>query len=429
MMPPRHGKSELCSKYFPAWYLGMHPNDRIILTSYEADFARHWGRRARNILEEDGGSLFGVNIRSDSHAADRWDILGTDGGMFTAGAGGPITGRGADVAIIDDPIKNAEDANSETIREKIWDWYHSTFATRLHKQGRIIIIATRWHEDDLIGRLLKEQPDKWDVIKYTAIAERDEDWGTWSRKEGDPLCNELIPLEQLKEHMHHEYWWSALYQQRPYPRGGGLFKREDFEIVSTIPQSRIKVRAWDLAASEKKDAKRTAGVLLSKDAEGVYYVEDAIIGKWSPGKRDAVIKQTAQLDGRSVVVKIEQEPGSGGIAQVDSIIRSLNGFSVEGVPITGDKISRADPVASQAGIKNIKILQGSWNQEFLREIEAFPQGTYKDQVDALSLAFNYLAQKKWLAPTRPVRFEKDWRDEIPDMGMGGGEDWRDRYPI
>lgn len=166
-LPPRHGKSEFISKYFTAWVLGKFPDTRIILASYEADFAASWGRKARDLLEEHGPSLFGVRVSGKSSAANRWDIEGHEGGMVTAGVNGPITGKGADIAIIDDPVKNDQEAMSETYRTRAWEWYKSTFRTRLQRDGAIILIMTRWHQDDLAGKLLqaqKEGGEKWDVV-------------------------------------------------------------------------------------------------------------------------------------------------------------------------------------------------------------------------------------------------------------------------
>ncbi len=191
-MPPRHGKSEFISKYFPAWFLGTFPDKRIILTSYESEYAASWGRKARNLLEEHGRELFGVRIAGDSSAADRWDIAGRDGGMNTAGAGAAITGKGANVAIIDDPVKNDTDAMSETKRAAVWEWYRATLRTRLEGDPRaIILVMTRWHEDDLAGRLLKAQAaatsgpcKRWDVLELPALAEPGDPLG---RPPGAPL--------------------------------------------------------------------------------------------------------------------------------------------------------------------------------------------------------------------------------------------------
>jgi len=151
--PPRHGKSEFISKYFPAWYLGMYPENRVMLTSYEANFARSWGRKARNVLDEFGKDWFNVTVSTEQKSAVDWET-NHGGGMVTAGVGGALTGRGANLLIIDDPIKNAEEAISETIRDKQWDWWQSTASTRLEPGGIVVVMATRWHKDDLIGKLL-----------------------------------------------------------------------------------------------------------------------------------------------------------------------------------------------------------------------------------------------------------------------------------
>jgi predicted phage terminase large subunit-like protein len=438
MLPPRHGKSEFISKYFPAWYLLRNPEKRIILASYEADFASSWGRKARELVEE-YGPQFNIHLRQDSHAANRWDLKGHNGGMQTAGVRGPLTGKGGDVLILDDPVKSDEEANSEVYREKTWDWFLATFSTRLHKGGTIIVIQTRWNEDDLTGRILKAQKtggDKWDVLNLPAIAEKREDFGFLKRKVGDPLCTDLIPHKMLTEIQGRlgDYWWNALYQQRPFPRGGGIFKREAIERIDHMPPNVMRVRGWDLAAS--KTGKRTAGVLLAKTSDGTYIIENVVTDKLEPSARDALIKRTAQEDGPGVPVKIEQEPGSGGIAQIHSLVRMLHGYHVEGVKVTGDKMTRADPVASQSNVGNMKILDAEWNERFLGELEAFPTGAYMDQVDALSLAFNALAHRSMDAGVYsrlPERLRKNEMEKefgaSRDFGFDRKEDWHDSLPI
>ena len=228
-VPPRHGKSEFISKWFPAWFAGMYPNKRVMLASYEADFAAGWGRKARAILEE-WGHLFGVQVDPASRAANRWGILGASGGMQTAGAGGPLTGSGADILVVDDPIKNAEEAYSDTIRAKLWDWWLSTAYSRIEPGGVAIVLHTRWHEDDLIGRLIQEMEnggEAWEVINFPAIAEEHDVLG---RKPGEslwPARYDESALERIKNTIG-PYWWSSLYQQRPSPLEGGMFKREWF---------------------------------------------------------------------------------------------------------------------------------------------------------------------------------------------------------
>jgi predicted phage terminase large subunit-like protein len=437
-MPPRHGKSCLISQYFPAWYLGTFPGRRVLLASYESDFAASWGRKARDILEEFGPSIFGVKVRSSSSAANRWDIDGHPGGMVTAGARAAITGRGMDLGIIDDGVKDADEAGSQTYRDRTWDWYLSTFSTRLHRDGAIVVVGTRWHEDDLIGRILEAQGsggDQWEVLSLPAVAEAEEELDGFHRSIGDPLCPELIPLDMLQsiEARVGDYWWATLYQGRPYPRGGGIFRTEAIKLLEAPPPHILKVRAWDLAASV--DGKKTAGLLLGKGKDGEFCVIDVVAGRWLPGDRDRVISETAELDGADVPIRIEQEPGSGGIAQIHNIARRLPGFKVEGMRVTGSKMSRADPVASTVNLGNFSIVRGNWSRGFLEELEAFPSGSFCDQVDALSLAFSFLAARRFPQPPlaagfRPQRDADDWRNElesIQDDRRRGG-DWRREFP-
>ena len=231
-MPPRHGKSWLTSLYTPAWYLSLWPDRNIILASYEATFAATWGRNVRNFLQENQSNL-GVRLADDSLSADRWNTT-QGGGMVTAGIGGPITGRGGHLLIIDDPIKNWEEASSDLIREKQIEWFNSTLDTRAEPEASIIVLMTRWHERDLAGYLLTEHYDKWEEIKLPAIAEENDPLG---RVVGEALCPERYNVETLAniQAAVGPRVWSSLYQQRPAPLEGNLFKEEMFEF-GNIPQ-------------------------------------------------------------------------------------------------------------------------------------------------------------------------------------------------
>lgn len=221
--PPRHGKSELCSKYLPACFLGNYPDKRVILASYEANYARSWGRKARNVLEEWGRDLYGVGISEQQSAAVDWEIQGREGGMITAGVGGPITGRGAHLLIVDDPIKNAEEALSETVRDNIWDWWQSTAITRLEPGGKAIVIATRWHQEDLSGRLIaaSESGDGPKVRRMTFPAISDE---------GYALFPERYPIDKLEaiKLKTDLFWWLCLYMQHPSLHGRAEWPAEYF---------------------------------------------------------------------------------------------------------------------------------------------------------------------------------------------------------
>ena len=314
--------------------------------------------------------------------------------MVTAGVRGPITGRGAHVAIIDDPVKNDQEAQSKTHRETVWDWYRATFSTRLQDNGAIILVMTRWHEDDLAGRLLQAAEDggeTWEVLKLPAIAEGDDALG---REPGEPLCPELFPLpalESIRDRLG-SYWWAALYQQRPAPPGGTVFKRHWFKVVDGPPPGLNYVRYWDLATSTRDTADWTAGARVGADQDGNLYIVDMVRQKaeWPDTRR--LIVATAQIDGRGTRVGVEKVAFQ--LAAWQDLMREpgLLGHAVEPVPVDRDKVLRAQPWAARAEAGKVYVVRGSWNTDFLAEAEAFPHGQHDDQVDAVSGAVQMLAQ-------------------------------------
>jgi len=405
-MPPRHGKSEYCSRYLPAWFAGKFPDKRVMLGSYEADFAAQWGRRARNTLEEFGLHLFGVSVAGDSSAANRWGIAGREGGMQTAGVGGPFTGKGADLLIVDDPIKGFEEAASETWRDKTWEWWLQNAYTRLEPGGTAIIIATRWHEDDLTGRILEEMKnggEKWKLVRLPAIAEEEDAIG---RRKGEALWDARYPLadlERIKLTLG-PHRFEALYQQNPSPPEGGMFKREWFEIVDADACPVMfdsLVRAWDFAGTEG-DGDWTAGVLIGQKGLDVFAI-DVVRGQWGSGTRDERVFATAcqdeELYGEKVQIWFPQDPGQAGKGQAEGLVMKLRGYRVKYEPVSGDKETRADPMASTAWAgwkqgRRIKVVRAAWNRAFLDELCTFPNGKHDDQVDAAALAFVKLVKGK-----------------------------------
>lgn len=232
-MPPRHSKSLTCSQHLPAWYLGRNPDHRVLLASYGAEFAESWGRKARDLLVE-FGHWFGVSVSDQSAAANRWDIEGRLGGMQTAGVGGPMTGKGAHLLIIDDPVKDAAEANSAARQQKVWEWFQAVAYTRLEPNATIVVIQTRWSQMDLAGRLLDAMAnggEKWRHLNFPAIAEDNDVLG---RKPGEALWPERYDVTALAaiEKMVGPYYWSALYQQRPTPAEGAVFKRDWFRYYT-----------------------------------------------------------------------------------------------------------------------------------------------------------------------------------------------------
>lgn len=399
-MPPRHGKSQLTSCYFPAWYLGVYPDRNVILTSYNSEYAAEWGRKTRDVISEFGPELWGISVNRETNAAARWRVAGHLGGMYSVGAMGSLTGRGGELIVIDDPIKNAEEAASETFRNKLYEWYQTVLMTRLQRGGAIVLVMTRWHEDDLAGRLLKAQADgtgdTWRHIKLPAMAEENDPLG---RPMGAALCPELIPQIQLEAIRNSigEYGWATLYQQRPYPRGGGLFRPERIEIVTEEQlkdeQFEEPVRAWDIASSTALKNDRSAGVKMAYwPRRKKWLIMDAAFGRWAPEDRNNHILQKALMDGYDVRVLVEKQPGAAGVDFCNSMTELLSAWSVEHIRANGSKEVRADPFAGQVNIGRVAMLKADWNQELLRELEAFPSGDHDDIVDACVHAYTKLSR-------------------------------------
>ncbi|MCS3923869.1 phage terminase large subunit [Methanosalsum natronophilum] len=401
-MPPRHGKSMLTSQYFPAWYLGHFPDKRIILTSYEADFAAGWGRKARNVLSEYGPELFGISVASRSSAVNRWDIEGHIGGMSTAGVGGAITGKGADLLIIDDPHKNAEEANSKTYRDKAGEWYRSTAYTRLEPGGAVIIIQTRWHQDDLSGRLLEEEPDKWTVINLPALATENDPLG---RNKGDALFPKRYSVEALDviRKTLGSYWWNALYQQQPQALEGGTFKREYFKYaqlhdsIFTLSNKK-KVRYQDCtifqtcdpAASTKSNADYFVLSTWAQTHDNELILIDVLRTRLESPDQINLFKQ--QYTRWQPAFQAVESTGLG---------KTLYQMLVrEGLPIRElradiDKITRALPAAARMESGSVYFLhQAAWLSEFEDELLSFPTGSHDDQVDTLSYAIQLMVKPR-----------------------------------
>lgn len=420
--PPRHGKSELVSRRFPAWVLGRNPDTRIIAASYSADLALRLSRDVQRIIDSEpykrlfpDTRLNTSNVRTVAggtvRTAEFWEVVDKQGAYRAAGAGGGITGMGAELLILDDPFKDRDEANSATIRQSRWDWYVSTFYTRLQKGGSIVCVFTRWHQDDIAGRLLTQPgAEEWTVLSLPALAEGDlhpED----PRTDGEALWPWFKDADQLNRDrlMMGEYEFSSLYQQRPTPRSGGQFKVDKLATVQVAPAGLPEIRAWDLGYSGQGDY--TVGVKLAGPcSEGLFYVLDAVRVREDASRRNAIVLATANADGVNCRIRIPQDPGGAGVDAVKALTRLLAGFRVEAERDTGSKELRADPFAAQVNAGNVRLLAGSWNTAFIDELSLFPNVKNDDQTDAVSAAFNYLTRKStpatpqlWLPTTRRPR--------------------------
>jgi predicted phage terminase large subunit-like protein len=396
-MPPRHSKSETASRLFSGYHVDRFRDRWVGLCSYSADLAFTLSRAAQENYRHAGGTF------GRAAAVDHWET-GQGGGMWSAGVGGAITGKGFHLGIIDDPFKNAESAASAHNREKVVEWWQSTFYTRAEPDAAIVLINTRWHEEDLTGWLLAQEltgdsPEAWHVVSMEALKEEtlpeipptctlEED----PREPGEALCPERYSAARLKqiERAVGAYYFGAMYQQRPRAKDGNLFKKSWFHTCKATPWDGERVRAWDLAGTEGA-GDYTVGVRMRRCPEGRFWIEDVVRGQWGPDRRDAEIKEIAARDGKEVAVWFEEEGGSAGLVQTRDLVRMLAGYDAHGQKSTGSKETRARPLAAQMGIGNVQILEGPWNKALEDELLAFPTGANDDQVDACSLAFNTLA--------------------------------------
>jgi predicted phage terminase large subunit-like protein len=390
--PPRHGKSELVSKYLPAWYLGTFPDRQVMLAGYEANFARSWGRRARELLDEWGPALFSVTVRDDVRAANDWGLEGRAGGMLTAGAGGPMTGRGAHLLIIDDPIKNAEDAQSETIRDKLWDWWQSTASTRIEPNGCAIIIATRWHTDDLSGRLIanSQTPDGQPIrrLHLPAFAEADDVLG---RTAGDPLWPERWPPEKLDRQRKslEDPWWNALYQQNPGLGSLAHWPPEYFPetlFAEAWPDAFEKrVVGCDPATGDRL-GDYSAAVFLGRIDER-YWV-DSILERSPP---ELFVARALDLVSRHDAKILMVEKNLYGTLLQKEFQMQIDARGIEGVVVhhatnvtpKSHRIARLGPYLRNG---QFRFKSTEANRLLVRQLREFPAGRHDDGPDALEFA-------------------------------------------
>jgi predicted phage terminase large subunit-like protein len=390
-MPPRHGKSLLASQLFPAWYLGRHPEQSIIASSYGSELATDFGRRVRNLMSD---SLFqsifpGAKLAGDSTAAHRFSMV-KGGNYYAVGAGGPITGRGADLLLIDDPIKGREDANSESYRRQLHEWYESVAYTRLQPEGAVVIISTRWHMDDLAGWLLREHPEEnWSVLNLAAIAEQDEGW----RAEGAALWPKKFPAKTLAKIRDQVggATWAALYQQRPAASEGAIFKREWWKTftAATLP-ARFEqvVLSLDTAFKAGSSNDYSVGLVLGVGETG-YYVLDV----WRDRVEFPRLKQQVDmlaLKWNPDTVLIEDKASGQSLIQE---LRSNSRLAVNPVRVDSDKVSRATAITPLVEAGKVYLPEDAdWLADFLEEVSSFPAAPHDDVVDALSQALNYVRE-------------------------------------
>lgn len=394
-MPPRAGKSLLTSKLFPGYYLYRHPERWVGINSYAAELAYTLSRASRDAYRGAGGQFKG-----DANAVKNWES-NNGGGVWAAGVGGAITGKGYSLGLIDDPLKNSEEALSEKIRGKHKEWYGSTFYTRAEPDAAIVIVQTRWHQDDLSGWLLDEEkggdePERWHIVNFEAIKEEsvpqfpktctlEPDW----RSPGEALCPErfdIAKLNRIKPKIG-SYFFSALYQQRPSPTDGN-FKRGWWKFWRELPSHFDQVvQSWDCAFKETKSSDFVVGQVWGK-LGGDYYLLDQIRDRMDINATLTAIRSMTAKHPQSKAKLVEDK--ANGPAVIDLLKREVSGM----LPIEpeGGKVVRATAIAPYVEAGNVYLPDPAiapWVHDFIEEFCSFPNGSNDDQVDCCSQALNW----------------------------------------
>lgn len=445
-MPPRFGKSEVGSRRLPAYVMGKFPDASLIATSYSADLSSRMNRDVQRIIDNPfyqelfpGTMLYGKNIRTVANGtwlrnSEIFEIVGHKGVYRSAGVGGGITGMGGQFVIIDDPIKNMEEANSEAYRERVWEWYQSTLYTRLEKDGRILLIQTRWHEDDLAGRLLtqaKSDPDadQWRVVDFSAIREGDglqraggHSNGDDPREIGDALWPEKYSLERLAAIRSSvgSRVWASLYQQRPAPVEGAIIKRQwwrfwvpkgvtmppvttrladgtlyehpQVELPDTFDET---LQSWDMAFKETKASDFVCGQVWAK-LEANRFLLDQVMERWDiVGTIAAVEALTTKWPQAGIKLVEDKANGPAVISMLHGKVSGLVAVEPE-----GSKESRVHSVAPEIESGNAYLPHPAlypWVDSFMSNVAAFPNGAHDDDVDTMTQALRRWNVGWWLA--------------------------------
>jgi predicted phage terminase large subunit-like protein len=398
LMPPGAAKSTYASVLFPPWWFARHPTGEIIAATHTEALALHFARRVRALIAEEGARL-GLSLAPLEREAG--DFRLSTGGRYRAvGRGAAIVGRRADLLLIDDPLAGFDEAQSAKVRERLWEWYRNDLLSRLKPGGAVALITTRWHEDDLAGRLLGDPA--WRVIRLPALAEADDPLGRAPGEALWPEWEDRAALERRRLEIG-EAAFAALYQQAPAARAGrGMFRTAAIVRLSAPPPLATRVRAWDLAAgrADGADPDWTVGVRMGLSGEGRFVIDDIVRVRGDALAIERLIAETAARDGREVPVLLPQDPGQAGKAQVQYLARRLAGYQVVASPESGAKWVRAGPFAAQVSAGNVAIAPGPFVAPFLDELALFPDGPKDDQVDAAVRAFTHLATAP--APARSL---------------------------
>jgi len=397
-MPPQEGKSQRTSRRFPLWMLTQDPDCRIAITSYAHPVARRWGRAIRDDIDQHHD--LGLTVRPDMSAQHEWQLSGHDGGIFAAGVGGALTGRPVDLLIIDDPIKDREQADSTVYRDRVWDWWTDVASTRLSPGAPVVLILTRWHEDDLAGRLLaSDDSDRWRVVNIPALSETDDD--PLGRQPGEWLTSARGRTTDQWEKIRRQAGsrtFAALYQGHPSPPSGNIFGRgswrwydspvwlEDEHGARWVKDGQV-IQSWDLTFKDGDRSDWVVGQTWQRDG-ATFRLLDQARGRWSFTQTCRQIQQAAARWPQATARLVEDK--ANGPAVIDSLSRLVPGL----VPVNpqGGKEARANVVQPLVEAGNVELPSfAPWIADLVEEAAGFPHAPHDDQVDALTQALTHLA--------------------------------------
>ncbi|MDR2005898.1 MAG: phage terminase large subunit [Acidaminococcales bacterium] len=404
-MPPRHGKSQTVTETFPSWFLGRHPDARVIEVSYGIQFAEKFGLLNRRKIEDFGGRIFGIGVSADQSSKTKWEIAGHAGGMISVGLGGSITGEGADLLIIDDLIKNRQEAESEAMRRRVWEEWQDTLQTRLHPGAAVILIMTRWREDDIAGRILDEAEangEKWHIVRLPCIAE-DGGADALGRKPGETLWPEHgfdARWAARQKATVGERTWNALYQQNPLPAEGNIIKNDWWRFYHVPPQSfDLIFQSWDMAFKGGEANDYVVGQVWGALGPSLYLL-DQVRDKLNFPR---TLREVANMRDKwptARAILIEDKANGPGV--IDTLKQDFSG--VIAVNPEGSKEARCWAASADIEAGNVYLPDPvfPWVKEFLAEFARFPEGKNDDQVDAATQAVNWarLRRARGVSPLR-----------------------------
>lgn len=417
-IPPRHGKSLNVTESLPSYFLGRFPNDRVIMVAYGDDLVTDFSRKNRDKVDAFGKDLFGIELDPNTRSVTDWNIKGTRGGSIARGIMAGITGRGGNLALIDDPVKNAEEANSEVQRERVWNEWLSSIKSRLEPPAICVVIATRWHEDDLIGRLLNPEygePLPWKVINLPLEAEDNDPLG---RKPGEPLWPEKYGYDFIKETKQYPSLFNSLYQGRPTSMEGNILKREWWQYYDELPQMQYKVISIDAAFKDGAKNDFVSIQVWGKAGTNMYLIDRYKARMDFPTTLVEIRNMLKKHKGITCVLIEDKANGS---ALISVLRKEVSG--VIAVNPEGGKVSRVNAIAPHIEAGNVFIPRQAvapWVGDFVDECASFPKGKNDDDVDAMSQALNKLVFFFSDIPNEVVLPGKFYSDEEKkDLGYAG----------